>query len=83
MAEPIYDWWGWQAETEMENDDDRQNVHFLTIVEHGEEYAVIMHRTCPDENGVEKYPLDGPYAREKLKRAQRIVDALNATAKED
>ncbi|MGZ4745668.1 MAG: hypothetical protein ACXVYY_01160 [Oryzihumus sp.] len=72
MTDPRYDWLGWEAETDLGNDDDREGVYFLTITEDGEELAVIVHRVCGG-----KYPLDGPVAQEKEVAAQRIVDALN------
>jgi hypothetical protein len=69
-----YGWWGWQPETDNDNPDDREGVWYLTIVDpDGEEYAVIMHRTC---NG--KYPIDGELARRKVAQAKHIVAALNA-----
>lgn len=67
-----YGWTGWEAETDLGNDDDRQDVHYLTITEDGEEFAVIVHRTVGG-----KYPLDGPEAKAKEARAQSITAALN------
>lgn len=64
---------GWEAETDLGNDDDRENVYFITIWgPDDEEVAVIIHRTY-----VNKYPLDGEIARSKEQNAQMIVDALN------
>lgn len=60
------------------------NKHILTIADGlgtndwPEEIAVIVHRTCPDENGVHKFPIDGELANQKRRNAQVIVDALNA-----
>lgn len=70
-----YGWWGWEHEPDIDEDQGRDGVYFLTIVDDGEELATIVHRTCGG-----KYPLDGDVARRKLAKAQRIVDALNATA---
>jgi hypothetical protein len=72
-VEKRYAWIDWEAETDLGNDDDREGVHYLTIVEDEEEMAVIVHRTCGG-----KWPLDGPLAKKKEQDAQRIVDALNA-----
>lgn len=69
----VYTWTGWEAEVDNDNDDDRVGVYYLTIRDPaGEEYAVIMHRTVGD-----RYPLDGDVAQEKVRRATRMVDALN------
>lgn len=65
-------WSGWEAETDLGNDDDRKDAHFLTIAEDGEEIAVIMHRTCGG-----KHPLDGALAKRKEAYAEYIVDVLN------
>lgn len=69
-----YRWWGWAAETDLDNDDDREGVYYLTIGDDEDELAIIVHRTVGG-----KYPLDGDVANSKVVRAQRIVDALNAT----
>lgn len=73
MTTRTYGWFGWDAETDSGNNDDRQGVHHITITEDGEEYATITHRTVEG-----KYPLDGEVAQEKLARAKRITAALNA-----
>jgi hypothetical protein len=70
--------YGWEAETDLDNDDDREGVHFLTIAQvevdgsKGDEWAIVVHRTCDG-----KYPLDGAVAARKLNNAEFIVDALN------
>lgn len=70
-----YGWFGWDAETDMGNPDDRQEVYHLTITDpDGEEYATITHRLCGG-----KYPLDGDVAQRKVRQAEHIVAALNAT----
>jgi hypothetical protein len=66
-----YDWTFWEKETDLDNDDDRENVYYLTITENGEEYAVIIHRAS------EQFPIDGDVANAKILRAQQIVEALN------
>lgn len=61
----------WQEECEGRKDD----PWFLTILDpDNEEYAIIIHRTC---NG--RFPLDGELANSKVRRAHRIMNALNAT----
>lgn len=75
MTDMQYGWHGWAAETENENDDDREDVYYLTITEGGEEMAVIMHRLVGG-----KYPLDGEVANSKVRDAERIVAALNMRA---
>ena len=70
---PRYGWHGWAAETENENDDDREGVYYLTITDDGEEMAVIVHRLVGG-----KFPLDGDVANGKVADAERIVAALNA-----
>lgn len=72
--ESRFDWVGWEAETDLGNDDDREGVYFLTIRDSGEEIAVIIHRTCGGE-----YPLSDPVAEEKIHAAERIVRALYET----
>jgi hypothetical protein len=67
-----YDWTGWEAETELGNDDDREGVFYLTIRDDEEEMAIIVHRT---RDG--RFPIDGPVAKIKEGQAQLIVDALN------
>ncbi len=67
-----FTWWGWAEETDLDNDDDREDVWFLTIVDSGEEMATIVHRTCGG-----RYPLEGPLGKSKEANAQLIVDALN------
>lgn len=78
-----YTWWGWVPETDNDNEDDRENVYYLTIGDHGEEFATIVHRTVPDGDGVEKFPLDGRIANKKIKRAKTIVAALNTQARKE
>lgn len=70
-----YSWTGWECDTDMSGDGSGDPDRYLLTVRdpEGEEYAHIVHRT----NGG-TYPIDGPMAREKEGRAQRIVDALNA-----
>ena len=70
-----YDWHGWTAETDNDNDDDREGVYYLTITEGGEEIATIMHRVCGG-----KYPLDGVVAQQKCADADQIVNALRGAA---
>ena len=72
QEQPRYDFTGWEAETDLDNDYDREGVYFLTIRDNEEEMAIIIHRAS------EKYPLDSPVAEQKVERAQKIVDALNA-----
>lgn len=72
-----YGWIGWEAETDLDNPDDREGVYYLTITEDGEEFAVIMHRVVGG-----KYPLDGEVAVEKIERAERIVAAMNANGED-
>lgn len=68
-----YTWSGWEVETE-ETEDGREGVHYLTIHDpQGEEYATIIHRVT------DAYSLDSWVAQDKVKKAQAIVDALNAT----
>jgi hypothetical protein len=72
-ADSGYGFTGWEAEADLGNDDDREGVHYLTITDpDGEEYAVIVHRVCDG-----RYPLDGPGAQSKVRRAEHIVAALN------
>jgi hypothetical protein len=74
-----YTWWGWTSEPETTGDGSGDpDKWFLTIVEDGEEKAVIVHRTCGG-----KFPLDGLVAKDKERAAQQIVDALNATVRLD
>lgn len=73
MADLRFTWTGWEAETDLDNDDDREGVYFLTILDYDEELAVIIHRTEGDA-----HPLDGKLAEQKIVNAQRIVNALNA-----
>lgn len=63
---------GWTAETDLDNPDDREGVHYLTVTQDGEEFAVIVHRTVDG-----KYPLDGEVALAKEQRARHIAAALN------
>lgn len=72
-----FDWVGWEAETDLGNDDDREGVYFLTIRDDDEEIAVIIHR-APDG----KYPSD-PIAEGKIRTADRIVRALWKTYGDD
>lgn len=69
-----FDWVGWEAEPETTGDGSGDpEKHFLTIRDpHGEEYALIVHRTVGG-----RYPLDGALASEKVARADAIVAALN------
>jgi hypothetical protein len=68
-----YTWIGWESEADLGNDDDRDDVYYITIINpEGDEYAIIVHRTCDG-----KYPLDGPGAQSKVRRAEHIVAALN------
>jgi hypothetical protein len=73
QPEPRFTWSGWEAETDLDNGDDRPGVHYLTIWEgrpdEGDEVAVIIHRG----------PVDVPTVAtmRKAGNAQRIVDALN------
>jgi hypothetical protein len=72
-ADSGYGFTGWEAEADLGNDDDREGVHYLTITDpDGEECAVIVHRVCDG-----RYPLDGPGAQSKVRRAEHIVAALN------
>ena len=60
---PRFDWWGWAPEPDTTGDGSGDpDKHFITIVDDGEEMAVIVHRTVGG-----KYPLDGRVA---LKRAK-------------
>lgn len=69
----MFTWTGWHAETDLDNDDDREDVYYLTINSpNGEEYAVIVHRTVGG-----KYPLDGTVATQKIARADFMCVALN------
>jgi len=65
-----FGWHGWEDETELGNEDDREGVQFLTLTQDGEEIAVIIHRLMDDDR-------DGPIKAQKEAMAQRIVDALN------
>lgn len=66
----FYTYTDWEPETNYP--DGRPDVYFISIVDHyGDEVAVIIHRTC---DGL--YPLDGPVARSKMERAQKIANAL-------
>lgn len=61
-------------EHEGDQPDGREGVYYITILDpEGEEYAVIMHRTCNGE-----YPLGGQVANEKLNRSLELCRALNA-----
>lgn len=73
-SEPMFSWTDWEAETDLDNPDDREGVYFLTIWAGGDEWAVLIHRVCDGA-----YPLDGHDACEKQARAQFIVDALNCS----
>lgn len=70
-----FGWTDWQSEEEELGSDGRAGVYWLEIFgPDEEEYAVIIHRTVGGQ-----FPLDGTVAKEKEARAQKIVDALNAT----
>ena len=73
----LYSWNGWEAEPETTGDGSGDpEKFFITIRDpEGEEYALIVHRVCGG-----KHPLSGSIAVEKERRAQNIVDALNAQA---
>lgn len=78
-------WMDFEPEPEMTGDGEGDpNKWFLTIADGlgtegwPEPVAYLIHRTCPDENGVHKYPIDGDLANQKRRNAQVIVDALNA-----
>ena len=72
--EDKFTWNDWQSEEEELGTDGRVGVYWIEISDpNGEEYAVIVHRTVHGQ-----FPLDGPVAKEKEERAQKIVDALNA-----
>lgn len=63
----------WQHEAELS--EGREGVYFVQILDpEGEEYAVIIHRT---DNG--QFPIGGREANDKLERANKICEALNAT----
>lgn len=62
-----YDYTGW----EEDESSDFPGKYILTITEDGEEFATIVHRVS------RAYPLDGPLAAQKVRNAQRIVNALN------
>lgn len=72
----VFSWTDFQPETETTGDGSGDpDKYILTITEDGEEYAVIVHRTCGG-----RYPLDGELAESKRSRAQRTVELLNAVA---
>ena len=70
-----YDWTGWESEEEPTDGPARQDTHFITIREDGEELAVIIHRTCGGQ-----FPLDGELAKSKEAAADRIVAGLRGEA---
>lgn len=70
-----YGWYGWESEEEDTDGVARPGVYYLTVfAPGGDEYAIIVHRVTDNPLSA----IDGPWATEKLERAQRIVDALNA-----
>ena len=70
VDEPVYQWLGWDEGEEI--DPPEPGKRWLTITEDGEEMAVIVHRVTgrPDVD-------DARQMLAKVRRAQRIVDALN------
>lgn len=72
---PTYDWIDFEPEPNVTGDGSGDpDKHILTIRDpHGEEYAVIVHRTIGG-----KYPVDGALAEAKRAQAAHIVEALNA-----
>jgi hypothetical protein len=69
VDEPIYGWIGWEDGEEL--DPPEADKQWLTITEDGEEMAVIVHRHTGRD--------DGTQMAQKIRRAQRIVEALQAT----
>lgn len=75
MSTNPYTWTDFEPD-EFDNIPDK---HYITILDEvGEEFAIIVHRTCGGD-----YPLDGAVAEVKRGRAQMLVDALNATLSDD
>jgi len=68
----IYDWIDFEPEPDVTGDGSGDpEKYILTIREHGEELAVIVHRVCGG-----RFPLDGEVAERKRRSAQRIVQAM-------
>lgn len=69
---PRYGWHGWDSGEDVTPPE--PDKEWLTITDDGEEMAVIVHRDVSDD------PVQNEQHRlDKERRAQRIVDALNAT----
>jgi hypothetical protein len=66
--EPVYSWTGWEDGEDVTPPE--PGKQWLTITEDGEEMAVIVHRHTGRD--------DGTQMANKIRRAQRIVEALNA-----
>lgn len=69
--EPVYSWIGWEDGDEV--DPPEPGKQWLTITEDGEEMAVIVHRHTGRN--------DGELMAQKIRRAQHIVEALDAAQK--
>jgi len=67
MDEPVYNWIEWEDGEEI--DPPEPGKQWLTITEDGEEMAIIVHRHTGRNDGMQM--------AEKVRRAQRIVEALN------
>ena len=65
-----YELGGWEEDISTDAIPDK---YILTISRDGEEFAVIIHRTCKGT-----YPLDGEVAEQKIQDGALIVAALNA-----
>lgn len=71
QPEPEFGWHGWEDETDLGNEDDREGVQYLTITQGDAEVAIIVHRQMYDDR-------DDRIRARKVAMADRIVDALNA-----
>ena len=89
LVDKPFGWLDFEPEPDMTGDGEGDpNKHYLTIGvwDRGafdEELAVIVHRTCPDEAGREKFPLDHSIVDAKRDIAKRIVHLLNTYGLED
>lgn len=89
LIDKPFGWLDFEAEPDMTGDGEGDpNKYYLTIGAwdggaFSDELAVIVHRTCPDEIGRERFPLDDPIVESKRKVAMRIVHLLNTYGLED
>lgn len=70
---PHYDFIDFEPEPDTTGDGSGDpDKYILTLRRNGEEYALIVHRTC---DGL--YPLNGPLARQKVHDAEILCETLN------